>query len=346
MALEQRLTDYEQFRQENVIRNNEKLIELGLKSRNQVTNKLTIKKRRNSLNKDPCSGGPRRSSRPKKQIAFDLSNTYGAAPEDHFLCSFNNMSIIYTDCEDCNDYFINGCLAHPLLIMDGSNLVCVSKSRIENAGRGVFNVSKQTFEKNTLFGPYLGSFYTMEEYTAKDMESGYAWEILDSDLKSVIGFVDPGLNPNPQTNWLAMVNTAPNIYEQNLTPVQYKGSIYYQVNKAIPPHRELLTYYGDDYTSTIGITQDIYNPRIMGFKCPSCNISFSKNEYLSIHFERVHKVLESTTSHQVKSKRHKKLEFKDTTTDSGLNLIPTYHQESHSNIKEYFCELYLGMNYG
>ncbi|XP_040563841.1 histone-lysine N-methyltransferase PRDM9 [Lepeophtheirus salmonis] len=225
----------------------------------------------------------------KKQIT-DLSNmTYGEAPMDHFLY-----------CEYCNDYLINGCIAHPFSIMDGSNLVCVNKSRIENAGRGVFNISKQTFEKNTLFGPYLGSFYTTEDYLSKNIESGYPCKILDSNLKSVIGFVDPGMNPDTQTNWLSMVNTSPNIYEQNLTPVQYKGSIYYQVNKAIPPHLELLTYYGDDYTSTIRRAKDIYNPRIMGFKCSSCNISFSKNEYLSIHLDNAHKVLESTALHQVK----------------------------------------------
>ncbi|CAB4062479.1 PRDM7_9 [Lepeophtheirus salmonis] len=246
-------------------------------------------KPRNSQNKGPCSADQRSSSRPKKQIT-DLSNmTYGAAPMDHFLY-----------CEYCNDYLINGCIAHPFSIMDGSNLVCVNKSRIENAGRGVFNISKQTFEKNTLFGPYLGSFYTTEDYLSKNIESGYPCKILDSNLKSVIGFVDPGMNPDTQTNWLSMVNTSPNIYEQNLTPVQYKGSIYYQVNKAIPPHLELLTYYGDDYTSTIRRAKDIYNPRIMGFKCSSCNISFSKNEYLSIHLDNAHKVLESTALHQVK----------------------------------------------
>ncbi|QQP40058.1 Uncharacterized protein FKW44_013976, partial [Caligus rogercresseyi] len=92
-------------------------------------------------------------------------------------------------------------------------------------------------ERNTLFGPYLGTFYTVEEYKTKGPESGYAWEILNPSMREVAGCTDPGSDPDPRKNWLAM----------NMAPLQYKGSIYYRVSKDIQPDVELLTHYGEDY---------------------------------------------------------------------------------------------------
>ncbi|QQP35490.1 Uncharacterized protein FKW44_023727, partial [Caligus rogercresseyi] len=70
------------------------------------------------------------------------------------------------------------------------------------------------------------------------------------------GCTDPGSDPDPRKNWLAMVNTAPNVHAQNMAPLQYKGSIYYRVSKDIQPDVELLTHYGEDYVRTLGITEE------------------------------------------------------------------------------------------
>ena len=42
-------------------------------------------------------------------------------------------------------------------------------------------------------------------------ESGYAWELMDPEKKRVVGFVDPGKDPNPQESWLPLVNSANNV---------------------------------------------------------------------------------------------------------------------------------------
>ena len=61
-----------------------------------------------------------------------------------------------------------------------------------------------------LFGPYTGKFIPAEEYemiikTVK-MESGNAWEIRDQFNNRVVGYIDPGTNPNPQLHWMAKIN--------------------------------------------------------------------------------------------------------------------------------------------
>ena len=85
------------------------------------------------------------------------------------------------------------------------------------AGRGIWNVSKSTtIPVGTFFGPYRGARLNPNDYV-QAKESGYAWELLDSSHKKrVIGYVDPGPDPDPETNWLAIVNSA-NIKSKLLT---------------------------------------------------------------------------------------------------------------------------------
>ena len=60
-----------------------------------------------------------------------------------------------------------------------------------------------TINFRTYFGPYEGK---LEEDADKCEGEGYVWEIKDSNLKSVIGFVDPGSSPDYTKQWLAYVN--------------------------------------------------------------------------------------------------------------------------------------------
>jgi len=65
-----------------------------------------------------------------------------------------------------------------------------------------------TIKVGTYVGPYKGSRLTPSDYLAAK-ESGYAWEILDSEHKKrIVGFVDPGPDPDPLPNWMAIVNSA------------------------------------------------------------------------------------------------------------------------------------------
>ncbi len=70
-----------------------------------------------------------------------------------------------------------------------------------NAGRGMWTVANAaTIRVGTHVGPYKEARLTPSDYLAAK-ESGYAWEILDSERKKrIVGFVDPGPDPDPLPN--------------------------------------------------------------------------------------------------------------------------------------------------
>ena len=51
------------------------------------------------------------------------------------------------------------------------------------------------------------------------------------------------------------MNSANHTTQQNIVAVQYQGDIWYRVSVDIPDGGELLTYYGDDYSKTMGILE-------------------------------------------------------------------------------------------
>ena len=72
----------------------------------------------------------------------------------------------------------------------------------------IFNKKATAIPKGCYFGPYRGKTFSPKEY-ATVKESGYAWEVLDSANKiRVVGFVDPGPDPDEKLEWLALVNSA------------------------------------------------------------------------------------------------------------------------------------------
>ena len=84
-------------------------------------------------------------------------------------------------------------------------------------------------------------------------ESGYAWELKDPDHIRVIGYVDPGKNPDPYEHWMSFVNCANNSYNQNVLAGQHLAGIYYQTIQTIGRGTELLVSYGRDYEKDLDI---------------------------------------------------------------------------------------------
>merc|ERR1712242_495529 len=89
--------------------------------------------------------------------------------------------------------------------------------------------------------------------SAYKIESGYGWELRDEVKGKVIGVVDPGPKPDRKRDWLAYVNSANYLWQQNIVAVQYRGDIWYRVVQPIAPGDELLTHYGESYSKTLGI---------------------------------------------------------------------------------------------
>ena len=138
-------------------------------------------------------------------------------------------------CDECEEEFIDGeCPYHQVeLVLHVKGILDVAESTIEGAGKGVFSIlEKDTIPVGVMFGPYTGKFIRKADYK---IESGYGWELRDENKDKVIGVVDPGTKPDPKKDWLAYVNSACYLFEQNIVAVQYCGKICdINITKSIP----------------------------------------------------------------------------------------------------------------
>ena len=192
-----------------------------------------------------------RTLRPRKPV--DYSEVPGPKADGFIWCS------------TCNKEEYNGCERHIIYFGDNKefNLEVEKSSAGRRAGDGVVNRGKMV-PKGVLFGPYLGKFITVAEYEvikAAKMESGNAWEIRDQFNRKTVGYIDPGVNPDPQLHWMAKINCPNQTKQQNLVAFQLAGQIYYRVMADIPSGKELLVWYGSTYAEELGIdtkTMDKY----------------------------------------------------------------------------------------
>ena len=116
-------------------------------------------------------------------------------------------SMLTTDgfiwCSTCGKEEYNGCEKHVTYFGDSKEFkLMVEKSSVgEKAGEGVVNRGK-VIPEGVLFGPYSGKFIHAADYEKikeAGMESGNGWEILDQFNMKTVGYVDPGVNPDPIT---------------------------------------------------------------------------------------------------------------------------------------------------
>merc|ERR1719391_1188174 len=189
-------------------------------------------------------------------------------------------------CGDCGMQFV-----HP----DQLSLEVVT-SKIHAAGQGLINRGA-TIIKGTLIGPYTGKFVSFNQYKQeekKGQESGYAWLLYDSEtLDKPYGYIDPGCAPDPASNKLAKANHPAKKNDQSLVGCQYQGKIYYRAIKDILQHQEVFVDYGPEYAAELGInpsTYDTYtrpeNHKTEAIPCPSCDKTFSAQNFLDNHLPK------------------------------------------------------------
>ncbi len=58
-----------------------------------------------------------------------------------------------------------------------------------------------------MFGPYQGTLLSPEEHETMK-KSSYAWKVLDSTHQEIVGYIDPGPEPDPSTHWMAYIKSA------------------------------------------------------------------------------------------------------------------------------------------
>ena len=77
---------------------------------------------------------------------------------------------------------------------------------------------------------------------------------------SVFCVVDPGTKPDRKRRggWLAYINSACYLWQQNIVTVQYRGAIWYRVCQPIAPGDELLTHYGEERIGLIQLLTSVH----------------------------------------------------------------------------------------
>jgi DNA-directed RNA polymerase subunit RPC12/RpoP len=204
----------------------------------------------------------------------------------------------YIWCTPCGKEEYNGCECHPPFFGDTKefNLV-VGPSGVEgkDVGYGVFNRGK-IIPEGVLFGPYSGNFITASAYKEIEkakLESGNAWEVRDKENKLTVGYMDPGVNPDPRLHWMSKINCPSQAGEQNLVGFQLAGQIYYRAMKDVATDTELLVWYGSTYAMNLGIkveTIDKFKGKEDQVKeavvCKFCNTGMAGEEKLEDHLEK------------------------------------------------------------
>jgi len=224
----------------------------------------------------------RRTLRPRKEVTY---NEEVAPPHDGYIW-----------CSTCKEQKFNGCEEHVPRFADWSDfsLNIEPSCAARNSGEGVVNRGP-TIEEGTVFGPYVGKFWTKAEYkevVKAHQESGNAWAIRDKEGLEVVGYIDPPRELDPRLHWMAKINCAATSDAQNLVGFQLHGQIYYRAIKNIPNGKELLTWYGREYAKDLGIDVakvDFFkgkeNHKTEGIPCVICNCLFSTAEALEAHQE-------------------------------------------------------------
>jgi len=222
----------------------------------------------------------KRTLRPRKEVSYDEEVS---PPHDGFIW-----------CSTCKEQKFNGCEEHVPRFADWSDfsLNIEPSCAARNSGEGVVNRGP-TIEEGTVFGPYVGRFWTKAEYkevVKAHQESGNAWEIRDNEGLEVVGYIDPPRELDPRLHWMAKINCAATSDAQNLVGFQLHGQIYYRAIKNIPNGKELLTWYGREYAKDLGIDVakvDFFkgeeNHKTEGVLCAICNCLFSSAEALEAH---------------------------------------------------------------
>jgi predicted RNA-binding Zn-ribbon protein involved in translation (DUF1610 family) len=231
--------------------------------------------------KSPSLPSSSRSLRPRKPV------DYSEVPEpeaDGFIW-----------CSTCGKEEYNGCEKHITYFGDNKEFKLeVEKSSVggREAGEGLVNRG-EAIPEGVLFGPYTGEFIPVAEYEEikkAKKESGNAWEIRDQYNNKTVGYIDPGMNPDPQLHWMAKINCPSKTQEQNLVGFQLAGQIYYRVIMDIPFGKELLVWYGKSYAEEIGIeveTVDKYtgdeDHTEEALNCDYCGTGMGGEEKLEEH---------------------------------------------------------------
>jgi DNA-directed RNA polymerase subunit RPC12/RpoP len=260
-------------------------------------------------------------------------------------------------CSTCGKEEYNGCEKHITYFGDNKEFKLeVERSSVggRDAGEGVVNRG-EAIPEGVLFGPYTGKFIPAVEYEEikkAKMESGNAWEIRDQYNNKTVGYIDPGMNPDPQLHWMAKINCPTKTQEQNLVGFQLAGQIYYRVIMDIPCGKELLVWYGKTYAEEIGIEVSAVDKYTgdedhteEAVKCEYCGTGMGGEEKLEEHLGKGGRGAYRCGVKQAKEmvKMAESGERKHVCKECGKGFktkqLLSQHIPSHTKVKAFKCEV-------
>ena len=265
----------------------------------------------------------------------------------------------YIWCTPCGKVEYNGCEKHPPFFGDTSEFhLVVEPSSVGGSGRragdGVFNRGKMIPE-DVLFGPYSGNLIPpsrYEELKNANQESGNAWEVRDKKNKKTVGFMDPGVNPDPHLHWMSKINCPSRAGDLNLVGFQLEGQIYYRVMKNIPCGKELIVSYGDTYATDLGIKLDIIDMHLGrenhvkdAIVCGFCSTGLIGEKELVEHLgkgeNRQFKCKVKQREEMIKMAESGEREHVCQECGKGFKTrqLLTSHRVVHSKVKPYKCDV-------
>ncbi|XP_065068651.1 PR domain zinc finger protein 12-like [Rhopilema esculentum] len=157
----------------------------------------------------------------------------------------HSVSSLPFDDDQPADYFPKEHLILPEQVeIDHSNIPCEKL--------GVF--STMWIKEGTQMGPYTGRIIKATNLSLGE-PNNFSWEIFD-ECGQLTHFVDG--KDELHKNWLCYVQCSRFDQEQNLELVQIGENIYYRAIKDIPPHQELLVWYGNTTNQFLGIPVSSY----------------------------------------------------------------------------------------
>ncbi|KAI5155834.1 Histone-Lysine N-Methyltransferase Prdm9 [Manis pentadactyla] len=171
------------------------------------------------------------------------------------------------DCKKCQNFFIDSCAAHgPAVFIKDTAVdkgypnhsaltmlpgLKIRPSSIPEAGLGVWSETSD-LQLGLYFGPYEGNIIEMKRQptTAKNPLTSL------SEIQIITGRNSYEYVDGKDKSWatcMRYVSCARDDDEQDLVAFQYHIQIFYRTCQVIRPGCELLVWYGDEYSQSLGI---------------------------------------------------------------------------------------------